>query len=147
MSTHVVVWGSFLVALAGSFGFQVASTVIRNGVGPSIAVAFLWPLLNLGAIEMMIGSHWRPGHGWTAARYGLSGAVAVISFVISFGHIQSVMLAMGETPAAAFAGPFAIDVLMLLAGASLVALRAPKPRARPRKATPRRKPALRVATA
>ena len=143
VTVALVVWGAFLVGLLGSFGFNVAYTVTTNGVGPSLAVAFLWPLLNLSAVKLMIWVPWRPGRGWGFARFGLSGGVAVISFVISASHIYHVMVGMGEPTASAIAAPFAIDVLMTLSGVAMVALSAPKPAAR-RKA-PVRKPAARRA--
>jgi hypothetical protein len=141
MSVSLVVWGSFLVGLVGSLGFNIASTVITNGVGPAVAVAVLWPLLNLGSVEMMIRVPWPRGKGWTFLRYAPTGVVALISFVISYTHIHHVMAVIGEADIAALSGPLAIDVLMLLAGVALVALHSPKPPVRRRKPTTSRKPA------
>lgn len=136
VSVALIVWGSFLVGIAGSLGFNIASTVITNGIGPSIAVAMLWPLLNLGAVALMIHVPWRKGPWWTFARFGPTGVVAVISFVISYMHTHHVMTVIGEHSLSAMSGPFAIDALMLLAGVALVALHAPAP-------TRRRMPAAR----
>ncbi|WP_372663610.1 hypothetical protein [Amycolatopsis kentuckyensis] len=144
VSVNLVVWGSFAVGILGSLGFNIASTILTNGFSPSIAVAMLWPLLNLGAVEMMIRVPWPRGLAWTVARYGPTGLVAVISFVISYTHIHHVMSAMGEADISTMSGPFAIDFLMLLAGVALVALHTPKPPARRRKPAAR-KPRPRVA--
>ncbi|AIG78442.1 Hypothetical protein AJAP_28015 [Amycolatopsis japonica] len=145
VSVSLVVWGSFLVGILGSLGFNIASTVITNGWGPAVAVAMLWPLLNLGAVEMMIRVPWPRGNGWTALRYGPTGAVALISFGISYSHIHHVMSTIGEASFSAMAAPLAIDFLMLLSGVALVVLHSPKPPVRRRKAAPRRRPALATA--
>lgn len=145
VSVALVVWGSFLVGMIGSLGFNIASTVLTNGFGPAIAVAVLWPLLNLGSVELMIRVPWPKGAAWTVARYGPTGLVAAISFLISYTHIHHVMLVMGEASVSAMSGPFAIDLLMLLAGVALVALHTPKPPTRRRKPTARRAPQLRAA--
>lgn len=148
LSVNLVVWGSFLVGLVASLAFNVASTVITDGFGPAVAGAVLWPLLTLGAVELMIRVPWPKGRGWTIARYGPTGAVAAISFLISYMHIHHVMTVIGEANVSALSGPFAIDLLMLLAGVALVALHTPKPATRRRKAPVRRSaPRLAVAPA
>jgi hypothetical protein len=148
VSINIVVWGSFAVGILGSIGFNVGSTIMTNGLGLSILGAVMWPLLNVGAVEMMIRAPWRKGPLWTFARYGLTGLVALISFIVSYTHISHVLTAWGEAWITTVTGPLAIDGLMLLAGAALVAMHAPKTPARRRKpatAPARRKPALAAA--
>ncbi|WP_439377850.1 hypothetical protein [Amycolatopsis lexingtonensis] len=135
VSVSLVVWGSFLVGIVGSLGFNIASTVITNGWGPAVAVSVLWPLLNLGAVEMMIRVPWPRGGWWTLARYAPTGAVAAISFAISYSHIHHVMTAIGEASFSTLSAPLAIDFLMLLSGVALVVLHSPKPPVRRRKPT------------
>jgi hypothetical protein len=147
LSVNLVVWGSFLVGLVGSLAFNIASTVITDGFGPAVAVAVLWPLLTLGGVELMIRVPWPKGRGWTIARYGPTGAVAAISFLISYTHIHHVMAVIGEADVSALSGPFAIDLLMLLAGVALVALHTPKPATRRRRPAAPRAPRLAVAAA
>ena len=141
VSIGLVVWGSFLTGILGSLGFNVGSTIMTNGIGPSIAGAVLWPLLNVGAVEMMIRVPWPKGRLWTFSRYVPTGTVAFISFAVSFTHIHHVLTSWGEAWITTVAGPLAIDGLMLLAGAALVAMHAPKPPARRRKTVTSRKPA------
>lgn len=144
ISDDAVTWGAFLLGLAASLGFSVANAVMTNGVGGSIAVAALWPLLTFCGVKLMMMSRWRKGNVWTLARYGGAGACALISFLINFGHIVRVMAAIGEPDVAAWAAPFAIEMLMLLAGVSLAGNSGRAP-VRTRKTPVRRKPQLAAA--
>ena len=71
VSINIVVWGSFLVGILASIGFNVGSTVMTNGFGWFILFAIGVPLINVGAVEMMIRVPWAKGRMWTFARYGM----------------------------------------------------------------------------
>ena len=72
----------------------------------------------------------------------------MISFGASYTHIHHVLTAWSEVGLVALTLPLAIDFLMLLAGAALIAMHAPKPATRRRRpaTTTRSKPALAVAS-
>ena len=64
---------------------------------------------------------------WTLARFGGTGAVALGSATISYGHLRDVLLAWQYNPLAAAVGPLVLDGLMVISGFALLAISNAKP--------------------
>ncbi|MBV8934049.1 MAG: ComEC/Rec2 family competence protein [Kutzneria sp.] len=65
---------------------------------------------------------WRQGWGWSLARFGGTGTVALGSAVISYGHVQDVLTAWDYGVLAAHVGPLVLDGLMVISGFALLAM-------------------------
>lgn len=90
-------------------------------VGEQIAAAF-WPLALLLAVEVLTRVRWRPGASWSLARFGGTGAVALVAAVMSYRHMQGLLGAYGEDGLSSAIGPLAVDGLMVVAGFALLSM-------------------------
>lgn len=74
------------------------------------------------AIEVLARVQWPRGSRWyTLARYGGTGLVALVAAVISYRHLAGLLTAWGEDSLNAHLGPLAVDGLMVVAAAALLA--------------------------
>lgn len=89
-----------------------------------VAVAFgvFWPLAVLLAVELLTRVHWQPGFLFGIVRYGGTLACAVVAGVVSYGHMRDLFLTWGQDNLTAYAGPVAVDGLMLVAAAALLSI-------------------------
>ncbi|RJQ77631.1 hypothetical protein D5S17_14470 [Pseudonocardiaceae bacterium YIM PH 21723] len=81
-----------------------------------------WPLALLIAVEVMTRVSWPNTLLWNLARFGVVGAVGVLSAVISYGHLSTVLAAWHYDAYGAAAGPLVIDGLMTVSGFALLAI-------------------------
>jgi hypothetical protein len=90
---------------------------------PSGAVlgAVFWPVALFVAIEILARTPWRPGWRWLALRLGGLLPVAVVAAVVSYRHLAGLLAYYREDPLTATIGPLAVDGLMVMATAALIA--------------------------
>jgi hypothetical protein len=87
-------------------GAQVGSTV--------------WPVALLISVEVLSRTIWPKTLLSRAVRYIGVGAVALFSAVISYQHIQAVLISWNYEGLSAGVGPLAVDGLMVVSGAAMV---------------------------
>lgn len=100
-------------------GHQVAEW--RPEVGAALAAAF-WPVALLLAVEVLSRVRWQRGFWWGAARYGGTGAVALVAAVMSYRHMAGLLGSFGEDSVSAHLGPLGVDGLMVVAGFALLSM-------------------------
>lgn len=121
-----------------SYGAKVARTIMIGGlsvsVGGNLVHSFLLPTHDaisvvgsalpptflLGCVEVLLSLKWQKGWASDAVRWVLLPAIAVLSFYLSWLHIDAVILSWGADKWEARTYPVMIDAAMLLAGAALV---------------------------
>lgn len=84
--------------------------------------AAVWPIALVVSVEVLSRVAWPSGKGWALVRYSGMLAVALCSFVISYGHIHEVLLSWGYGTLGSAVGPLVIDGLMVVSGFGLLAL-------------------------
>ena len=129
--------GGRLVAWVGFvFGsvMSVAANVLHTWLpladeppdwSPAVAAqigAAVWPIGLLLSVEVLSRVRWPRGWQWTLARFAGTGAVALGSAIISYGHLRDVLLAWDYDPLAAAVGPLVLDGLMVISGFALLAI-------------------------
>ncbi|MEC3952877.1 helix-turn-helix domain-containing protein [Nocardia sp. CDC153] len=82
----------------------------------------IWPIGLVLSIEVLSRVAWRRGPGWSLARFGGAGTVAIGSAVISYSHVRDVLMAWGYGHPAAEVGPLTLDGLMVVCGFALLSL-------------------------
>jgi hypothetical protein len=130
-SGRVVAWMGFAFGAGMSIAANVLHTYLPAahhppGWTPAIPTqvgAAVWPIGLLLSVEVLSRVHWPRARLWTLARFGGTGAVALGSATISYGHLHDVLLAWQYNPLAAAVGPLALDGLMVISGFALLAIR------------------------
>lgn len=112
-----VAWAVFLGGILVSIIFNLLA--VSSAPVAAMYLAPVWPLALLGSVELATRNVWPSGWKWDVLRWGATGAVAVASGYISFGHISDVMLSWGSDQVSAMLAPVAIDGAMLVAGTAL----------------------------
>jgi uncharacterized protein DUF2637 len=112
--------------------------------GGAVIGAVFWPVALFVAIEILARTPWRPGWRWVVLRLGGLLPVAVVAAVVSYRHLAGLLKYYREDALTATIGPLAVDGLMVMATAALVATSgryqpAPPPATSPR--TPEDAPA------
>lgn len=115
-------YAGIVVGLAVSIWANVAHamTVPGGGGTGSLFLAAFWPLGLFLALEVLSRTTWRGGRGLLVARAGV-GVVAVVAAAVSYLHLHGLLLSYGEGLFAALVGPLAIDGLMAVSAAALLA--------------------------
>lgn len=113
----------FAIGVLASLSANVAHVYVlsRPPIGAVIASAF-WPLALLISIEVIARVDWPVGRWWWSVRYGGLTTVAAIAAVISYKHMAGLLRFYGEDGLSAALGPIAVDGLMLVCSAALLAL-------------------------
>ncbi|MFG1926850.1 hypothetical protein [Cryptosporangium sp. NPDC048952] len=88
----------------------------------AVVAAACWPLLLLGAVEVVVRVPWPPGVWWGLARYGGAVLVALIAAYMSYRHMSGLLRVYGEDRLGAGLGPLAVDGLMVVSGFALLAI-------------------------
>ncbi|MGL4745025.1 MAG: hypothetical protein ACRCYX_12505 [Dermatophilaceae bacterium] len=118
-----VAWATVVVAGGLTIAAQVAHVYVvdvRPSVGAVVA-SVAWPVLTLAALELMLRVPWPSGLPWQATRLGGVGGVGLLAAVASYTHVSGLLIHYGEGPVVAYAGPIAIDGLLLMAAVALIA--------------------------
>ena len=113
-------WLGFGLGSLASIAANVAHA--QDTAGAKLAGAFV-PVALIIAVEIMSRPIWqRPGWQWQLARYGGTGLVALVTAVMSYGHMHGLLLSYDESPLNAAIGPLAVDGLMVISGFAILAM-------------------------
>lgn len=119
-------WPHLALALggSGSVAANVAHAYVHGSPAVGAVVAsVLWPVLVVVAIELLISTPWPAGFAWALTRFVGVGLVGAVAAVVSYRHMSGLLTAYGEDRVVSGLGPVAVDGLMAMATASLVAVR------------------------
>jgi hypothetical protein len=124
------VWAYVGAVLGGSV--SIAANVAHSYVPPdgapdgwtphagAVAAAAVWPVIALLGLEILARNRLRPGLLWATVRLGMVPVAAVAAFV-SYRHMSALLTFYGEDGWSAGLGPLAVDGLMVMAAAVLLA--------------------------
>jgi hypothetical protein len=124
-------WGYSGAVLGGAV--SIAANVAHSYVPPAgapdgwrrpggaVIGAVFWPVALFVAIEILARTPWRTGRGWVAVRFGGLLPVAVVAAVVSYRHLAGLLTYYREDALTATIGPLAVDGLMVMATAALIA--------------------------
>lgn len=87
----------------------------------AVVSATFWPLAVFVAVEILIRVSWPTGRRWLVARFLGVLPVALVAAVVSYRHLSGLLTHYGEDPLTAIIGPVAVDGLMVMATAALIA--------------------------
>jgi hypothetical protein len=127
---RMVAWTGFVFGSVMSIAANVLHTWLPAahqppGWSPALPAqigAAVWPIGLLLSVEVLSRVRWPRARLWTLARFGGTGAVALGSATISYGHLRDVLLAWQYNPLAAAVGPLVLDGLMVISGLALLAI-------------------------
>jgi hypothetical protein len=127
---RLVAWAGFVFGSVMSVAANVLHTWLPAadrppGWSPAVAAqvgAAVWPIGLLLSVEVLSRVPWPRGWQWMLARFAGTGAVALGSAIISYGHLRGVLLAWQYDPLAAAVGPLVLDGLMVISGFALLAM-------------------------
>jgi hypothetical protein len=116
---------------AVSVAANVAHSYVRpeagwpaGATGPepgAVGAAVFWPVALLVAVEILARITWPEGWRWTAVRFGGLLPVALVAAFVSYRHLSGLLAHYGEDGMTSHVGPLAVDGLMVLATAALLA--------------------------
>lgn len=130
-------WAYAGVLLGGAV--SVAANVAHSFVPPAgapsdwhpmrgaVLSAVFWPVSLFVALEILSRTTWPAGILWRAIRLGGLLPVAVVAAVVSYRHLSGLIRYYGEDGLTATFGPLAVDGLMVVASAALLASSASPP--------------------
>ena len=116
---RALAWAAFLLGSAASIAGNVGHA---DGRWQAQLSGAFWPVALIVSVELMSRPLWRTGKGWSWARYGGTGLVAVVTAITSYWHMRGFLIKYGEAEALASVGPLAVDGLMIVAGFALLAI-------------------------
>jgi len=130
--TGVILGGVVSIAANVAHSFIPPVTAPRNWHPSLGAIGFsmAWPVLLFVAVEIFVKPAWSRGGSYFLLRWLGLLPVALVAGFVSYRHLAGLLLHYGEEPIVAYAGPIAVDGLMVMAtGALLVTgrLRHPAP--------------------
>lgn len=122
-------WAGAAAGAVASLAANVAHAYVRPDGKPadwspefgSVLSAVFWPLALLVAIEVLVRVDWPGGRLWLAVRYAGLLPVATVAAVVSYKHLSGLLAHYGEEGFTATFGPLAVDGLMVICSAALVA--------------------------
>jgi hypothetical protein len=129
-------WAYVGVALGGTV--SIAANVAHSFVPPlgappgwrpmngAVLGAVFWPVALFVAIEILARTDWPAGVGWRLVRLAGLLPVAIVAAVVSYRHLSGLIAYYGEDGLTATAGPLAVDGLMAVASAALIASSQPR---------------------
>lgn len=88
----------------------------------AVVLSVFWPVALFVAVEILTRIPWGNGHGSTIARISGVLPVALVSAVVSYRHLSGLLEHYGEDPLTVAIGPLAVDGLMIMASAALLAI-------------------------
>lgn len=118
-------------------GVSVAANVAHSYVPPpgaplgwephtgSVGLSAFWPVAVLVAVEILARVPWPAGARWVLVRWAGLVPVAVVAAVVSYRHLSALLAWYGDDPLTAALGPLAVDGLMVMATAALIATSRP----------------------
>jgi len=130
-------WAYIGVMLGGAV--SVAANIAHSFVPPAgappgwrpmqgaVLSAVFWPVALFVAIEILSRTTWPAGIAWRIVRLGGLLPVAVVAAVVSYRHLSGLIRYYGEDGLTATVGPLAVDGLMIVASAALLASPSSRP--------------------
>jgi hypothetical protein len=122
-TTGAVLGGVVSIAANVAHSFVPPHDAVPDWSPPAGAVvsAVCWPLLLLIGVEMLARIDWPAGMAWLLLRWGGLLPVAVIAATVSYRHLSGLLAWYGEDWLTVTLGPLAVDGLMVMSAAALVA--------------------------
>lgn len=135
MSTHTSgggrAWGYLGAVLGGlaSIGANTAHSYLapagahvgwRPPVGAVIGAQF-WPVALCVALEILARTSWPPRKWWIVVRLLGLVPVAVVAATVSYEHLSGLLAHYGEDRLTVVIGPLAVDGLMVMSSAAILA--------------------------
>ncbi|HEY3002435.1 MAG TPA: DUF2637 domain-containing protein [Kribbellaceae bacterium] len=103
-----------------------AQAVAEHGQGAmhvaELVGAAFWPIALLLSVEVLTRVKWPRGVWWAFARFGGVGLVGGVAAIVSYRHMAGLLASWGEDWLNAHLGPLAVDGLMLISAAALLAI-------------------------
>jgi hypothetical protein len=87
----------------------------------AVVGAVVWPVFTLIGVEIFARVPWPKGWSWVLVRWVGLLPVAGVAAAVSYRHLSSLLAHYGEEPIICIIGPLAVDGLMLMATAALLA--------------------------
>ncbi|WP_428963447.1 DUF2637 domain-containing protein [Micromonospora fluostatini] len=87
----------------------------------AVVSAIVWPLFLFIAIEILARTPWPNGWGWDVLRWVGLPPVALVAAFVSYQHLSGLLRHYDEGTLVIWFGPVAVDGLMLMATAALLA--------------------------
>jgi hypothetical protein len=81
----------------------------------------VWPVFLLVAVELLARVPWPHGINWQLLRWAGMVPVAVVAALVSYRHLSGLLAFYGEEPVVCVLGPLAVDGLMVMATAAILA--------------------------
>ncbi|MGW3811172.1 hypothetical protein [Micromonospora sp. NPDC005113] len=94
----------------------------------AVVSAIVWPLFLFIAIEILARTPWPSGWGWDVLRWVGMPPVALVAAFVSYQHLSGLLRHYDEGTLVIWFGPVAVDGLMLMATAALLAAKHTNPR-------------------
>lgn len=122
-------------------GVSIAANVAHSYVPPAsarpgwappagaVVGAVFWPVALFLAAEILARVAWPAGRRWASVKYLGLLPVALVAAGVSYGHLSGLLTHYGENPLTARIGPLAVDGLMTMATAALLATARERPAA------------------
>lgn len=126
-------WAYIGSALGG--GVSIAANIAHSFVPPknwpkaeewhpsplAVVVSVFWPVALFVAVEILARTAWPVGWRWKLARFGGLLPVALVAALVSYRHLSGLLDIWGEDDLGTALGPLAVDGLMVMASAALLA--------------------------
>ena len=87
----------------------------------AVVSAIVWPVLLFVAVEILARTPWPHGWSWGVLRWAGLLPVAGVAAFVSYRHMSGLLAHYGEEPIVYYTGPLAVDGLMIMATAALMA--------------------------
>jgi hypothetical protein len=87
----------------------------------AVVGAVVWPVFLFVAVEILARTPWPRGWSWHLVRWAGLLPVAGVAAFVSYRHLSGLLQHYGEEPIVQFIGPLAVDGLMIMATAALMA--------------------------
>jgi hypothetical protein len=119
--------GAVLGAVTSIAGNVASAALVDRPGAPDRSVlvgmiaAVFWPVALLVSLEVLTRIAWPDGKAWTVIRYGGLAPVAAVTAVVSYLHMSTLLNHFKEGPVTAYAGPLAVDGMMVLCSVALLA--------------------------
>lgn len=114
-------------------GVSIAANVAHSYIAPpgaplnwhpdpgAVTSAIVWPTFLFVAVEILARVPWPRRLGWDLARFGGLLPVALVAAFVSYRHLSGLLAYYGEDVLVSTIGPLAVDGLMIMATAALIA--------------------------
>jgi hypothetical protein len=124
-------WAYIGAALGGTV--SIAANVAHSYIPPTgapadwtpqtgaVVGAIFWPVALFVGTEIFSRVVWPSGRAWVALRFGGLLPVALVAALVSYEHLAGLLSFYGYDAVTAHLGPLAVDGLMVMASAALLA--------------------------